>query len=236
MLVTASTPPPDDPSPARSWARRRLARLRRSVDTDAVALTFDDGPSDHTAAVLDVLAHHQVPATFFVVGRNAQRDPHLVRRIVDEGHGIASHSYRHPDPWTLPVPALYREFRDGRRAVEDVVARPVRLFRPPHGHMGRLGALVCRAAGLHTWLWTHDPVDWEPDLTADVLTARLAPLAAGDVTVLHDGVEQPVAPRARDRSAMVAGLDAFLAGATGLRFTTLEARGTAAPPTASLSP
>lgn len=218
-----TTPPPDHPSRGRAWARRRLARLRRSVATDAVALTFDDGPSDHTAAVLDVLARHQVRASFFVVGRNAHHRPRLVARIVDEGHAIASHSWSHPDPWTLSVPAMYREIRDGRRAVEDVVGRAVPLYRPPHGHLGPLGSVVTRAAGVRPWLWTHDPADWEPGLAADTLVDRLRPVGPGDVVVLHDGVEQPVTPDATDRSAMVTGLDVFLAE-TGsrLRFTTLD--------------
>ena len=232
MLVTASAPPTDHPSRPRSWARRRLARLRRSVGTDAVALTFDDGPSDHTAAVLDVLARHQVRASFFVVGRNVRHRPRLVARIVDEGHVIASHSWSHPDPWTLSVPAMYREVRDGRRAVEDVVGQAVTLYRPPHGHLGPLGSVVTRAAGVRTWLWTHDPADWEPDLAADTVVARLRPVRTGDVVVLHDGLEQPVTPSASDRSAMITGLDAFLSEAIPrLRFTTLDDLDTTAAPT-----
>lgn len=216
--------PPDRPTRLRSWVRHRVARLRRSVGPDAAALTFDDGPGDHTAALLDVLAHHHVRATFFLVGRNAAHAPHLVRRIVDEGHAVASHSWSHPDPRRLSVAAMFREVRDGRRSVEDVVGRPVPLYRPPHGHMGPMGALVNRAARVRTWLWTLDPVDWEPELTPETLATRLRPMIPGDVVVLHDGVEQPVAPAALDRSAMIAGLDAFLSAATtaGMRFTTLD--------------
>lgn len=213
------------PAAVRSRLRHRLAPRWSGLGDGAAALTFDDGPGPHTGAVLDVLARHEVPATFFLVGRNAQRRPDLVERLVAEGHAVASHSYSHPDPGTLSARAWYREVRDGRRAVEDVAGRPVPLFRPPHGRTGRLGSLAARATGVRTWLWTHDPADWEPDLSPAQVLDRLRPLGAGDVAVLHDGLEQPVAPGALDRSAMVAALDRFLgaAHAAGLGFTTLDA-------------
>lgn len=220
--MTASVP---TASPARRALRRHVSRTRRRLEDGRVALTFDDGPGEHTHRVLDVLAAHGVAATFFVVGCNAHRAPSVVARIRDEGHGLGSHTWSHPDPATLPVRALWREVRDGRRAVEDVAQRSVPLFRPPHGHPGRLGSVVARAAGVRPWLWTCDPEDWRPEVTADDLAARLRPVVANDVVVLHDGIEQPVGPAARDRSATVAALDAFLTEAAdrGLAFTTLEA-------------
>lgn len=209
---------------ARRALRRRLSRTRHRLDDGRVALTFDDGPGDHTHRVLDVLAAHRVPATFFVVGRNAERAPDLVARIRDEGHGLGSHTLTHPDPATLPVPTLWREVRDGRRAVEEVAGRPVPLFRPPHGHPGRLGSVVARATRVQPWLWTRDPEDWRPDTGADDLLDRLRPVGGGDVVVLHDGLEQPQSPHALDRSATVAALDRFLTEAVdaGLRFATLD--------------
>lgn len=197
------------------------------MPSQRVALTFDDGPGPYTHAVLDVLARHGVIATFFVVGRNAERHPRLVHRIADEGHVIASHSLTHPDPWTLPLRELVRDYRDGRRAVEDSIGASVPLFRPPKGHLGLQGAVAARLTGSETWLWTKDAADWEGTLEARDVVDRLTPLVPGDVVLLHDGLEKPMTPSALDRSAMVAGLDELLTVArdTGIRFDRLAAGG-----------
>lgn len=100
----------------------------------AVALTFDDGPHpEHTPAVLDELARLGVVATFFLVGQRAAERPDLVRKIVDAGHAVGSHSSSHIEPWTVPLVDLAREYRRGRSEVEAAVGRPVALFRPPKG-------------------------------------------------------------------------------------------------------
>ena len=181
-----------------------------------VALTFDDGPDPvFTHEVLDVLADRGVTATFFVVGDNARRHPSLIRRMVAEGHGVASHSMTHPDPWRLRPVELWRDYRTGHLEVAEVLGHDVRLFRPPKGHIDRRGALVMRAAGLRPYLWTLDAADWEPDLRPEDVVERLGRPVAGDVILLHDGLEGPWAPEALDRSAMVAGLRRFLDRALG---------------------
>jgi peptidoglycan/xylan/chitin deacetylase (PgdA/CDA1 family) len=191
---------------------------------DAVALTFDDGPDPQWApAFLDELGRLGIPATFFVVGHRARARPDLVRRAAAEGHVVGSHSDTHPEPWTLPLPALAGDYRRGRRAAEAALDRRVRLFRPPKGHLNGTGAAAVLAAGVRPWLWTVDPGDWQPDVTTDQLLAGLDGLAGGDVVLLHDAIEGPLAPSALDRAATLAALPriADLAARRGLRFTTL---------------
>lgn len=200
--------------------RRALAR-----ETNAVALTFDDGPDPQfTPQVLDVLAEHGVRATFFLVGRRVRSHPELVRRMISEGHAVGSHTWSHPRPWTIGGLATLREYRAGRRAVEDVAGRPIRLFRPPKGYLTGRIALAALAARLETWLWTLDPEDWQPGVTADQLLNRLGALGPGDVVLLHDGLEDPLAPEAEDRSATVAALPGIIATvrARGLELVVLE--------------
>ena len=195
------------------WAPTRALRTcARAVDrlpagTPDVALTFDDGPHpEFTPRVLAVLADHGVRATFFVVGCRVREHPELVRRIRREGHVLGSHSSTHPDARRLGVRRLHSDYADGRAALEEVVGAPVALFRPPNGTLDLKGAAVVRSLGLAPLLWNVDPADWHPDTGEDEIVARCADVEAGDVVLLHDGLERPLAPRALDRSATVRAL------------------------------
>ena len=200
------------------------ARYGLPVADGAVALTFDDGPHpDFAPAYLDELRRLGIVATFFVVGHRARARPDLVRRALDEGHAVGSHSDTHPEPWTVPLRTLSRDYRRGRQAAEQALGRRVRLFRPPKGYLDGAGAAAMIGAGVRPWLWTVDPEDWQPDVTTAEIVAGLDGLTGGDVVLLHDAIEGPLAPSALDRSATLAALPAIaeLAASRGLRFTTL---------------
>lgn len=154
----------------------------------AVALTFDDGPHPElTPRLLDVLAGHGAHATFFVIGREAERQPALIRRIAAEGHAVGHHSWTHSEPASTPARVLLAETRRTRALLEDLLGRPAPLFRPPHGK-------VTTAELLGAWwqrntvvLWNRDPKDFQMQ-NAEELRAWFTeqPLAAGDVVLLHD--------------------------------------------------
>ncbi len=201
-----------------------LAGVRRSVGADEIALTFDDGPdAQRTPAVLERLDDLGVLATFFVVGQHARNAPEIVRRIVEAGHAVGSHSWSHPEPWTLEFAALRREYRDGRHALEDVLGRAVHLFRPPKGFVSLQGALAMRSAGVHPWLWTIDPGDWRPGVTSGALADALAPVGGGSVVLLHDTLVDPIEPGCLDRSPTLDAVAWIVSRARerGLRLTTL---------------
>jgi peptidoglycan/xylan/chitin deacetylase (PgdA/CDA1 family) len=209
---------------ARALVRGVRARETLPAADDAVALTFDDGPDPEFApAFLDELRRLGIVATFFVVGHRVRARPDLVRRALEEGHAVGSHSDTHPEPWTVPLRALTRDYRRGRQAAEAALDRRVRLFRPPKGYLDGAGAAAMLGAGVRPWLWTIDPGDWRPDVTPDELLAGLQGLSGGDVVLFHDAIEGPLAPSALDRSATLAALPAVadLARSRGLRFTTL---------------
>lgn len=204
---------------------RRVAGVRKRLHDECVALTFDDGPHPKfTNQVLEILDDAGVLATFFLVGRNAERHAPLVERIVAAGHAIGSHSHTHPRPQELGVRALVRDYATGHAAVEFAAGRRVRLFRPPHGHLGMFDAATLRGRGLRTWIWSAHAADWEADLTPDLVAARLQPVTNRDVVLLHDWIENPLFEAALDRSPMVGGLMAFLDGprTRERRFVTLE--------------
>jgi peptidoglycan-N-acetylglucosamine deacetylase len=184
-----------------------------------VALTFDDGPWPHTTGqILAILAQRRAPATFFVVGRQVQRYPQLLRRELAAGMVVGTHSYRHPQRFDrLPARRVREEIIRGRRTLDRLGARPVG-FRPPGGAASATVVAAAGQLGLRTVLWTVDPTDWRPGVTADQLVRRvLAAARPGAIVLLHDG--------GGDRSATVAALPAIIDGLRhlGLTLTTLPA-------------
>jgi peptidoglycan/xylan/chitin deacetylase (PgdA/CDA1 family) len=207
------------------WAvKDRLADAGRRVPEGSVALTFDDGPHpSSTPRVLDVLGELGVTATFFVVGRNVRAHPELVARTVAEGHRVGSHSCTHPHPAETPLRTLAEEYRSGRQALAEVVGGDTPLFRPPNGHLAVRSALMVRRQGLAPWLWTVDPQDWRPGVSAEEVARVAREARSTDVVLMHDWVERPWDPRALDRSATVAAIPAVVRAVRqrGLDFTVL---------------
>lgn len=166
-----------------------------------IALTFDDGPDEiHTPRLLELLGRGDVRATFFLVGHRVEQHPSLVRQIIAEGHSVGSHSQTHPKPWLTPLGEVWHDYQLGRSTLERVTGRRIALFRPPYGWMNFRSALRIRQHRLQAWSWSLDPEDWRPDATTDGIISVTAAMQAGDVLLLHDGVEGPEAPEALDRT------------------------------------
>src|SRR3954463_9417354 len=122
---------------------------------DAVALTFDDGPDPRfTPHVLDVLARAGATATFFVVGRNAQEHPDLVRRIVTEGHEVANHTQDHVWLDGLDDHGVRGEITAATASLQAAGAPRPHVFRPPRGWTSSTVAHAAAALGLRTVFWT----------------------------------------------------------------------------------
>jgi peptidoglycan-N-acetylglucosamine deacetylase len=178
-----------------------------------VALTFDDGPwPQSTAQILTILTQRQALATFFVVGRQVQRYPELVRRELAAGMAVGSHSYSHPQPFDhLPPARLRAEIARGRRSLVPLGVHPVG-FRPPGGAASLAVTAAAQQVGDRTVLWTVDPADWRPGVTGDQLVWRvLAAVRPGGIVLLHDG--------GGSRSATVAALPAIIDGLRRLGLT-----------------
>ncbi len=173
-----------------------------------IALTFDDGPNDpYTFQLLDILAEHQVPATFFMIGRFVRERPDIARAVQSAGHLIGNHTMTHP--WlVLESPAKVRqELADCNAALEDVLGERVSYFRPPHGSRRPDILHTARELGLTPVMWNVIGHDWEPGILAeDVLgyvergIGRNQRSALGSNIVLHDGGQAGIG---QDRSATV---------------------------------
>lgn len=132
---------------------------RQSMRENLCAITFDDGPSTNTGHLLDQLAAYGVPATFFLLGKNAALRPQMVRRIVAEGHEVGNHSWSHPK-----LRALNREQQREELARTDALLRELgvvpRHMRPPYGAYNEDTLAVVEELGLSVLLWSQDSHDW----------------------------------------------------------------------------
>lgn len=160
----------------------------RSPDS-AVALTFDDGPHpEQTPRVLELLSSFGVVATFFVVGQKAARHPDIVRRIAREGHAIGNHGWSHRSLNLLRRASIDDEIVRCQDAIATITGRAPRTIRPPYGRRDFRTNLAFRRHGLQPVLWSVDSHDW---LHGDRVRVdrRLSTVGAGDIVLLHDGLD-----------------------------------------------
>ena len=157
--------------------------------TKRIALTFDDGPSaGYTAEILDILREYNVKATFFVIGKNVEAHPDLLRRTVSEGHEIGNHGYAHPHPDQLSVAQNQEDIQKAETILEQLIGEKPVLYAPPYGECGENCLTAAEQCGYTTILWTADTIDWEePAPSHDVLVARVTgeKLQKGAILLMH---------------------------------------------------
>jgi peptidoglycan-N-acetylglucosamine deacetylase len=150
----------------------------------AVHLTFDDGPHpEHTPRLLDALAAASATATFFVVGRDAEKHPDIVRRIAAEGHTVGHHSFTHGSPPRTSARTLMDEVRRTVELLRDILGYAPRLFRPPRGQLSSEKLVRLWLARQKVVLWNVDPRDFACASSADLAAA---------IVLLHD--DTPLLP------------------------------------------
>ena len=137
-----------------------MVLLRQEMPANYCALTFDDGPGPYTAALLDLLAERGIAATFFVLGHNAERRPSLIKRMLAEGHEVASHGYAHGDLRRMKPEAQFLDMKKSLDVLHALGAE-VRYFRPPYGRYTPESVAKAEALGMTIMLWSLDSQDWK---------------------------------------------------------------------------
>jgi peptidoglycan/xylan/chitin deacetylase (PgdA/CDA1 family) len=196
--------------------RVRWRLPRRPADPQRCALTFDDGPSSSTDAVLDILSEEGVPATFFVLGVNAERYPGTVRRMQAEGHAVGIHGMEHRKLSGADAAEVDRQI-DGVLAVLDRHGvTPARVYRTPHGYKSPAVLAAARRRGLTVWAWSRGVWDTAGP-PPGVLVRRATRFARpGLVLLLHDGRGEEGHP---DVSSTLAALPDIIRTLKGCGFT-----------------
>jgi peptidoglycan/xylan/chitin deacetylase (PgdA/CDA1 family) len=158
-----------------------------------IALTFDDGPSEGTARILEVLDRHRVPATFFQCGANVVRLPAVAAEAQAAGHEIGNHSYTHPLFCLRSPGGILSELERAQEAIERHTGHCPAWFRAPFGvRWFGLGAAQ-RRLGLTGVMWTVIGYDWK-QAAAPVVERVARRVGNGAIVCLHDGRELRVRP------------------------------------------
>ncbi len=152
-----------------------------------VALTFDDGPSSFTPAVVAVLRRLHVPATFFQTGYSITAFPQFARLELEVGLGIGDHTLTHPFLAALAPGAQQGQILGAARQIRAYGAPYPRLFRPPYESFDAATLAAARAAHMLMVLWSVDTRDFSRPGVAQIIGAALSGAGPGAIVLLHDG-------------------------------------------------
>lgn len=158
-------------------------------DAPGVVLTFDDGVDEiQTPKVLDVLKKYDAKAIFFIIGEKAEKHPHLVQRIVAEGHKIGIHSYTHKPIFPiLAYDNMHKEVWDTKEILEKITGETVDLFRPPFGVTNPNVGKVVEELNLKTIGWNIRSLDTNMSQDRLQVAERVSKKLTGrDIILLHD--------------------------------------------------
>jgi peptidoglycan/xylan/chitin deacetylase (PgdA/CDA1 family) len=193
---------------------------RGRTDTASVALTFDDGPSEDTERVLDVLDRYGLCAAFFMVGRQIEERPRTALRAAAAGHEIGNHSYSHPIYLYRRASETRRQLERTQAVISDITGVRARFARPPCGVRTPAYFRAAQRLGLQTVQWTLAGFDWKRRTPTQIAHDVLRRAEAGSIILLHDGDSE----NRSDRAATVAALPLIIEGLKekGLRVESLS--------------
>ncbi|HEY0427798.1 MAG TPA: polysaccharide deacetylase family protein [Pyrinomonadaceae bacterium] len=181
---------------------------RGSEDMNAVALTFDDGPSADTEKLLDVLRENNIKAVFFMVGKQVKKFPETARRIVAEGHEIGNHSHSHKILLFCSRRRIEYEIYKAQETITNTTGIAPRFIRPPCGVRTPTFFKTAWELKLQAIQWSVAGFDWKRRTAKQIADAVLRKTKAGSIILLHDGDSEGKS----DRQATVEAIPLILKG------------------------
>jgi peptidoglycan/xylan/chitin deacetylase (PgdA/CDA1 family) len=197
-LQSAAPHPPLAPAaalPPPATATFTAGVVAKTTSTDAVALTFDDGPSDQTMPMLDLLRSYGVKATFCLVGENVRERPDLVQAIVRDGHTLCNHTWQHDlNLGQRSADAIRADLQRTSDQIHKVVPGvPVKYFRHPGGAWTPTAVAVAQELGMTSIDWDTDPSDWDtatfavgPTMISHIIATVKESVQPGSIVLSHD--------------------------------------------------
>ena len=167
----------------------RLPLKWKAVRSNAIVLTFDDGPGDRlTPALLSLLAESNAKATFFLLGRNIAGREAIVGQIAHQGHDICSHGYDHLHGWKVSPFRALSDIKRGWAAIDAALGtmRKKYPFRPPNGKLNIICLLYLLVRQVPIVYWSIDSGDTWRRRPDSLRVTQLAERAGGAVSLAHD--------------------------------------------------
>ena len=164
-----------------------LKSFNKGTNEKYIALTFDDGPGQETAAILDILKMQNEPATFFCIGKNAVTNAEVLKRVDAEGHLVGNHSYNHGFNFDWQsANAMAAEMRKTNEVIATAIGKTPKLFRPPYGVTNPNLAKAVALTNMHSIGWSLRSFDTKAKNSQELLNSILDKLQGGDIVLLHD--------------------------------------------------
>lgn len=174
---------------------RKYTIWQGSLFAKRVALTFDDGPNGQfTEKVLAVLNSHNIKATFFLLGEELEKNPHLAKHIVEQGHEVGNHLYRHRHIPQMEVSDFLEELGVAQRKIDGLLKNELKLFRPPYGQINFKALISAVKLGYTSVMFSIDSKDWQyrnaPEIINEINHQKIM---SGDIILFHDNNEGTIA-------------------------------------------
>ena len=186
-----------------------------------LALTYDDGPNDrYTSELLDILAKHNVRATFFLIGKHVKERPDIARAVAEAGHIVGNHTFTHPNLIFSSATKTREELQQCQEAIGEAVGAHSNLFRPPFGGRRPQTLKIARELELRTVMWNITGWDWSGKPSSYIEDRVSRYVRGGNVILLHDGGHVALGA---DRSQTIIATDRLIARykAQGYEFLTI---------------
>ena len=151
-----------------------------------VALTFDDGPSEHTSQILNTLQKYGGRVSFFVLGSKIAENKSRILRALHMENEIICHSWDHPDLTKLSGRAIKKQLFDTIAEIARITGKVSLMFRPPYGYTNSKVEKVARKLGLAVVNWSVDPKDWEIHDAGVIYSSIINEIKSGDIVLCHD--------------------------------------------------
>jgi peptidoglycan/xylan/chitin deacetylase (PgdA/CDA1 family) len=188
--VTATTPVEVSKAPAPTPSPEPLPPRVDCTQVPCVALTFDDGPSAYSEALLDKLDELGVKVTFFNTGQNTANRPESVKRQVESGHAVGGHSWNHVQLTTISPADACADANRTADAIKQASGVETYLVRPPYGSWN--DAMLAACSDKTFILWDVDTEDWRTHDAAQIRDHAVGDSRAGSIVLMHDTVAESI--------------------------------------------
>lgn len=159
----------------------------KKINRKVVALTFDDGPTEITSEILNLLEKYHQKATFFCIGKQIEKYPETAKTIVEQGHTIANHTYSHTNKMGfLPKKEVCNEIASTQNIIQQITGKIPNLFRPPFGVTNPNIAWACNENRVEVIGWNIRSLDTVIESEDKILSRILDRFEKGSIILLHD--------------------------------------------------